>query len=405
MPFAGNVDYTALPLYSIDCTLHFPSLKHMQNEGSETFSKTGNIEYETPPPGLLIQLQRLNVPCGSGGYVRFNDHALLCGKLEELPAEQRSYHFDIRHHNSVRLHHNPMFSLSYKLVDYCYNISSSNQSGEFFIQPSRSNALECFFRIHLPYGNKVHLKLLSNKQQQQQDASLLFEQINYQLVNLTAIAQQHHYASNSENKHNSSNLNNILTSNEAFSFLSNEAFDEASHISTANCEGVIIKVFERNSQSKWSHCVLLLQNDVQGFLIESSSNVLSVHLYRPTTTSADASIHVAAIQLPSIYLSYQAVAVPEIMSNCAFGWIAMQQFCISAIELALPWHAAEQHCVELGGHLASIRNDQQQQIVNSLLLNSPGYRDDSAYWVGGSDKSYESDFRWSDGLQFLFTSK
>jgi len=36
---------------------------------------------------------------------------------------------------------------------------------------------------------------------------------------------------------------------------------------------------------------------------------------------------------------------------------------------------------------------------------SPGYRDNNAYWVGASDKTYEGDFRWSDGLPFSYTSK
>ena len=36
---------------------------------------------------------------------------------------------------------------------------------------------------------------------------------------------------------------------------------------------------------------------------------------------------------------------------------------------------------------------------------SPGYSDNNAYWVGASDKTYEGDFRWSDGLPFSYTSK
>jgi hypothetical protein len=45
--------------------------------------------------------------------------------------------------------------------------------------------------------------------------------------------------------------------------------------------------------------------------------------------------------------------------------------------------------------------------VNTALCEccSPGYRDHNAYWVGASDKTYEGDFRWSDGLPFSYTSK
>ncbi|KAJ9588502.1 hypothetical protein L9F63_018158, partial [Diploptera punctata] len=34
----------------------------------------------------------------------------------------------------------------------------------------------------------------------------------------------------------------------------------------------------------------------------------------------------------------------------------------------------------------------------------PGYRDHNSYWVGASDKTYEGDFRWSDGLPFSYTN-
>lgn len=106
----------------------------------------------------------------------------------------------------------------------------------------------------------------------------------------------------------------------------------------------------------------------------------------------------------SVFLTYQAQSVPEISSNCGFGWIAMQQLCITAIEKRLTWNEAEQHCLQLNGHLVSIHNAKQQQIIDDLLVNSPGYSEQNAYWVGGSDRHYEGDYRWTDGLQFQYTS-
>lgn len=43
--------------------------------------------------------------------------------------------------------------------------------------------------------------------------------------------------------------------------------------------------------------------------------------------------------------------------------------------------------------------------LNIIVFFSPGYRDQNAYWLGATDKTYEGDFRWSDGLPFIYSSK
>lgn len=437
----GTLDYTILPLYCIDCTVHFPSYKHLNSKA------TTNSDLQQAPPGMLVELQRLNVPCSSGGYVRFNEHKVLCGKLEELEASDRVYHFNVEDDEaSVQFYRNPMFSLSYKLVDYCYNVSTSNESGEFYIRPSMKDSLECYFRIHLPYGNRVLLRMVTNNDSdilpmptlmsqgvdavQEEELYTIFTSqgttVDAQVINLT-VNSGNNFGAYSSFTSSSSSLTpffklpdiNGTTTNlkhmglDTFGFLAaTKANLQMAFSGTANCVGVVIKVFE-NDHAKWSHCVNNTKH-MRGFILESSSNTLSVHLFRaaPATKESTAEIKMSSTakqltrhQMPAIYLSYQARPLPDIVSNCAFGWIAMEQFCIAAIELSLNWHEAEKHCSKLGGHLVSVRNEQQQQLINELLINSPGYTDQNAYWVGGSDKSYEGDFRWSDGLTFQYTSK
>ncbi|GLV32032.1 lectin-24A [Carabus blaptoides fortunei] len=102
---------------------------------------------------------------------------------------------------------------------------------------------------------------------------------------------------------------------------------------------------------------------------------------------------------------YYAESVPSIVQQCSFGWVAVRQFCVTAVEnVRLPWLQAELECNRRGGHLASIRTEQAQSIIDQLLMNSAGYRDQNAYWLGASDKTYEGDFRWTDGLPFSYTN-
>ncbi|XP_046801594.1 uncharacterized protein LOC111685989 isoform X3 [Lucilia cuprina] len=442
----GTLDYTILPLYCIDCTVHFPSYKHLNNKNEAS-------EPNQPPPGMLVELQRLNVPCASGGYVRFSDHKVLCGKLEELEATDRVYHFNVEDDEaSVQFYRNPMFSLSYKLVDYCYNVNTSNGSGEFYIRPSMKDTLECYFRIHLPYGNRVLLRMVTNNDSdilpmptlmsdigvgdavQEEELYTIFTSqgttVDAQVINLTVNSGNNFGAYSSFSSSlmpfyklpdmNATNNRKLLGEHKAFASLGLDSFGflaatkanlQMAFSGTANCVGVVIKVFE-NDHSKWSHCVNNTKH-MRGFILESSSNTLSVHLFRAGSTSKEhnreesrtlSEQQINRPLMPAIYLSYQARPLTNIVSNCAFGWIAMEQFCIAAIELSMNWHEAEKHCSKLGGHLVSVRNEQQQQTINELLLNSPGYTDQNAYWVGGSDKSYEGDFRWSDGLIFQYTN-
>lgn len=471
------MDYAALPLYSIDCTVHFPPYRLFETEHNNN-NPTGSVNVangDIPPAGILVELQRLNVPCNSGGFIRFNERTRLCGKLEELNAADRSYHFDVRSHTTVHFHKSPMFSLSYKLVDYCYNITTSNQSGEYYIRPSMRDAVECYFHIHLPYGNRISLTLVTNNDSAilqpnggiqlnaagEQDTFNIYTtegvQIDTQRINLTILSSssgsskksgagrlvfrraepkaaarmQAQESSKSSytlrayngtrehvNKRSTSSLDGFLRIMESkikeFSFAAGgKSSERAGEIS--NCDGVIVKIFEGDS-ARWSYCINDT-NRMQAFILTSTGNTLNIHLFKAmrlnynnnmslmSDTMPGVEHNTPITSLPTVYLSYAAQPIAELVSSCDFGWVAMQQFCINAIEVAMSWPDAEEYCVNLSGHLASIRNEQQQQIINEILFRSPGYDDQNAYWVGGSDSSYEGDFRWSDGLLFQYTSE
>jgi hypothetical protein len=73
---------------------------------------------------------------------------------------------------------------------------------------------------------------------------------------------------------------------------------------------------------------------------------------------------------PALKLWYHAEPVSDVTERCAFGWVSVRQFCVAAVEdMRLPWLEAEMECGRRGGHLASIRSEQAQDLVDTLLLN------------------------------------
>lgn len=135
-----------------DCQVHFPG------------HRSGH--------GLVLELTRLNVPCSGGGFLQFSgsDAATfrrshpssagkLCGKLEELPDQDRRFYFPSIKERvpALRVHSYPVFALSYRLVDYCYNVTFVARNGSFDLIPTGN--LYCTFKIYMPYGYRVLLKL------------------------------------------------------------------------------------------------------------------------------------------------------------------------------------------------------------------------------------------------------
>ncbi|XP_044736742.1 uncharacterized protein LOC123298714 [Chrysoperla carnea] len=237
----NTLSWTDLPARYYDCYIHFTK-------------QTTNF-------GLVIELKRGSQPKVASVYRPYKNR--LCGKLEELTETERKIYFPSTDLPLLHLHGDPKFTIHYRLVDYCYNITLNQSNGTFEINTTKQ--LECTFKIHI---------------------------------------------------------------------------------------------------------IILTKGDFK----------LSVR--------------------------YHAEPIHDIIQQCtAYGWIAIPQFCVSVVEnIKMPWAQAEMECVRRGGHLISVRNDYIQQIVNKLLLNSPGYHDANAYWIGATDRTYEGDFRWSDGLPFSFTN-
>ncbi|XP_055525442.1 uncharacterized protein LOC129718573 isoform X3 [Wyeomyia smithii] len=374
---SGSLDSSKLPTEFDNCRIGFPT----------------RLDDQQTPPGLVVQLTRLNIPCrADGGYLRFVEPIaggsadgrdssvgagaeghLLCGKLEELPKRDRTFHFQKHRSTLVIVHNRPVFSFNFRLVDYCYNVTISDRNSSVLLRPLRG--LDCHFRIHLPFGNRVSLRLLTNAgaQSEPEGSSVT----NHEQIDLSVPR--------------------------------GDSFGSQCY------SGLHVEVYEQ-SQNRWTRCVTSYSVPTV-FTLLSSDNIVVIHVSKHfllaaletsvanVSGSGSGSSSSSSSDVPSLLIEYDAHPIENVVSQCAFGWVASSQFCLAAFESRqLKWFEAEQECNRLGGHLASIRSVSDQKLIDQLLLKSPSYKDDNAYWVGASDRTLEGDFRWSDNLPFLYSN-
>lgn len=265
-----------------------------------------------PPPSprhaLLLELHKLNVPC-SAGFLKLAPSApTLCGKLEQIPQQNRRYLYQSSSKNSaLELHGRPTFAAVFRLVDHCHDVLLMARNGSFEVGPTTK--LLCSYKIHLPYGNRVALRL--------------------QMGTGSMSAKE----------------------NDLSSIIHEDA--------QALCRGMELSL--QNGESRWRHCSQPgdpLRN-VQ-IVSEGNSIRLNISVLAKKTSSA-----------MWLKVWWMDKAVDEVVGHCNYGWVLTGDFCISTVrEGKKAWRQAEAECVRLGGHLVSVLSERQQRILDQLLINS-----------------------------------
>ena len=326
-PIRGNVSWRDLPRQTQDCQLFFPS----------------STSAEADRQGLVVELTRLNVPCPAGGYLQFssvphgnssrlsrNRHQQLCGKLEELPPPGRRLYFPAPTSNllmtpSLRLHNSPIFAFSYRLVDYCYNVTLTSRNDTLILKPAAE--LHCTFRIHLPYGNRVSLRLQTGE------------------MRLLSSDEPMHRADHRSLVYHPEFLDTSMK--------------QVPHTDPDPlCPGLLTRLWD--GVSTWTHCSRK-GDPRRDMRVISHGNVVTLRVVIQQTPAEDS---------PALRLWYHAEPIPEIVQQCGYGWVSMRPFCVAVVEdLRLAWHEAEMECSRRGGHLVSIRSEQNQDLIDNLLLN------------------------------------
>lgn len=283
------------------------------------------------------------MPCSSGGYLQFNGTITLCGKLEEFPENRRTLYFPSSSNISFSLNDYPKFRFAFKFVDNCYNVTFLEQNASFVIEPSDSQ-LKCHFKIHLPFGNKVRLKLRLNGDDVKSAAENVVE--SYRTIKKSV-----------EGKFSFSDLK----MDDFFSSSSDVSFP------SERCSGILVEIVNRLNE-KWEQCVSLATEN-SGYTLTSSDNVLLIRLSKQSANSFDDIRSFKPSSKHKLSLEYSAEPIDTIVSQCAFGWILAGQFCLSPFNELLSWQDAENYCNAQSGHLASIQNENEQQLIDAMLLN------------------------------------
>lgn len=280
----------------------------------------------------------------------------MCGKLEELPENQRTLYFNSRLNTVLNVYNHPNFQLVYKSVDYCYNVTLLNQNGSFEIKQT-SEALRCHIKIHLPFGNKIALKLRLRNSISNAGSAQVYEEIK---INQTSRTKGEKRLNKRDTSYSKVLQIPDISSETEYSF--------------SLCNGIFIEVIDR-SDKKWFECIIQSKT-ISGFVytLTSSDNVVFIRILKASEAISGDALTAATEKASKIRdyvisVEYTAVAIKTIVSTCAFGYVLAGEFCISPFHDLLSWQNAESRCKDIGGHLASIRSDTQHSVIDEMILN------------------------------------
>lgn len=456
---SASLDYTHMPLYNDyeNCTVFFPSRRphdfqhnhilntpHHHHTSHTAHDDDDDDALSTPPSssspfpaddadsgggsttgvadgGLIVQLTRLNVPCTSTTNIT-NSHPdaahlafattnftttitssaapppldvtrPICGKLEDLPPAERTRFFPLGHRTRLQLRRHPSFRLRYDLVDSCYNVSFRRRNGSYYLRPR--DTVNCTFGVHLPYGNRIRLRVLENGGEEDGTNDAANEDVAEELLELSSGAHFRQPGFAADDYFEVGGGSSDAQANGA---------DERER----RCaDGVQLQIIDPLSSFRWADCIRA-GGRRRRLAVVSTGNRLVIRVrQRESWRDTDDATASKAMAAASLFFAYDALPEARIVGGCAFGWIAVQQLCVTAVEeAAVTWPAAELECKRRGGNLAVIRNEREQRAIDVMLLaGATAERRGVAYWVGASDRAMEGEFRWSSGYPFGFSSE
>ncbi|XP_062849618.1 galactose-specific lectin nattectin-like [Trichomycterus rosablanca] len=89
------------------------------------------------------------------------------------------------------------------------------------------------------------------------------------------------------------------------------------------------------------------------------------------------------------------------VSECQEGWTQFGSRCFRIFEQPATWAAAEQNCVNTGGHLASVHSNEEHSFIQGLVLSTT--KSNTQTLLGASDAAQEGVWVWTDGSAFDYS--
>lgn len=99
-----------------------------------------------------------------------------------------------------------------------------------------------------------------------------------------------------------------------------------------------------------------------------------------------------------VFVTYTRVTEAE--KFCSSGWTGFKEDkCFLNVREKMTWDDALNHCRELGGELAAIRNKEEDETVSAMIMNNEY---DQGHWIGL--RKIGGVFRWLSGLPVDYTN-
>ncbi|KAF7706247.1 hypothetical protein HF521_019501 [Silurus meridionalis] len=95
---------------------------------------------------------------------------------------------------------------------------------------------------------------------------------------------------------------------------------------------------------------------------------------------------------------FSTLSVAQSDLRCQHNWTQFESRCFRIFTTSSNWMGAEQNCVKMNGHLASLHSKEEYTFVQDLVVSATGSNAET--WLGATDVLQEKVWVWTDGSAF-----